>query len=98
MLNDLYTRTGITPTAKVADYDTPAFEPVSDGEVYTNLKPGDTSAYTATQCGAYQITLRGPNGVNKMLVWDAEVRDQILNTKTMKLLFDDSNIIVGIAE
>lgn len=98
MLDDLYTRTGITPTPKVADYNTLPFEPVSDGAEYTNLKPGDTSAYTTTQSGAYQITLRGPSGVNKMLVWDAEVRDQILSKSTVKLLFDDCNVIAGIAE
>ena len=98
MLDDLYTRTGITPTDKVDIYNTQEFVPVSDGAEYTNLKPGDTSAYTATASGAYVITLRGPAGVNKMLVWDAEVRDQILNSTTVKLLFDDFNVIAGIAE
>ena len=98
MLDDLYTRTGITPTPKAADYNTQPFEPASDDEVYTNLKPGDLTAYLESPSGAYIITLRGPKGVNKMLVWDAAVRDQILQSSTTKLLFDASNTIVGIAE
>jgi len=56
------------------------------------------TAYLESPSGAYIITLRGPKGVNKMLVWDAAVRDQILQSSTTKLLFDASNTIVGIAE
>ena len=98
MLDELYAQTGKTPAEKPEGYLQPEFVPKSDGVVYQIPHPGDMSAIKAVQNSFYAIQLQNEKGVKNCLVKDVELAKQILQKETVTLLFDEQNVIVGIAD
>lgn len=98
MLSDLYAQTGNTPSEKPEGYLQPEFVPKSDDVLYRIPKPGDMTAVQPAQNGFYALRLVGGSGIKNMLTNDMELAKQILQRDTVKLIFNEQNVIVGIAE
>lgn len=69
-----------------------------DGLEYINPAPGDMSAIKEGKNGFYIMTLVQGTSVKSWLVDNEELAKQLCEKTTMKLLVDDRNVIVGIAE
>lgn len=100
MLDKMYAASGMEVKEKAEGYITPEFVPVSDGAEYTNPTPGDTTAYTEGNGdnGLYCLVLLKNNKMTKMLADSKKTAEAVLSKTSMKLLFDERNVIVGIAE
>lgn len=100
MLNESFAERGKQPKEKSPGYLSEEFVPVSDGVEYTNPKPGDASLIKegTGDKGLYCLQLIAPDGIKNMLAANKDIADQIVNKTTMKLLFDERNVIVGFAE
>ena len=98
LIGQVFTESGRTPAQWKDGYHTPEFVPVTDGVVYTNPAAGDTSAYTAVKNDFYQIQLICDGKLKTMLTDSEDLAKQVLAKDTMKLLFNEQNVIVGIAE
>lgn len=98
MLDDLFTSGGYTAKEKPEGYITPEFVPKTDGKEYMNPTPGDTTAYTAVANGFYQLNLLVDGKPKVMLCISEDVAKQVLATTTTKLLLNEQNVVVGIAE
>lgn len=96
MLDQMFTASGQTQKEKDPGYVTEAYVPQSDGIEYINLTPGKEP--TAVKNGRYNVTLLAGAETKTLLVETKEVADQIMQLSTMKLLFDERNVVVGIAE
>ena len=95
MLNEL----GKTYTLSDKDpaYNTPEFVPYSDGIEYT-VPSGDMTAIEQVKNGYYKIMLVGEHSIKYFLTQDLETAERIMQRSTVKLLFNQSNVIVGIAD
>lgn len=100
MLDELFAVSGNTEKEKDEGYITPDFIPISDGIEYTIPNPGDTTAYTEGTGGndLYCFALLKNNKMTKMLADSKETVELVLSKTTTKLLFDERNVVVGIAE
>lgn len=100
MLNTSFAESGIKQKEKAPGYMTEAFVPVTDGVEYTNPKPGDATLITegVGDKGLFCLQLDTPDGTKNMLAVSKEIADEIVTRTTMKLLFDERNVIVGFAE
>lgn len=98
MLNDLFAQTGSEPQTRDEGYLTPEFVPVSDGVEYINYTVGDLNAMREGDNGLYCFALFTDGKAKNMLAANKEIAEQVMNKATMKLLFDERNVIVGIAE
>ena len=98
MLDQLFTQRGGEPTEKPAGYVRDPFVPKSDGVTYTVPDPGAGDIYIPVQNGFYSFGLYKNNTVKKLLSKDPELIGQIFKQKEVKLLFDEQNVVVGIAE
>lgn len=97
MLNRLFEAGGYTETEKAPGYLTPEFVPTSDGIAYVNPTPGDNSAINEVANGFHQVVLL-KNGSGKiMLAADRATAEKVMSQTTMKLLFNEQNVIVDIA-
>ena len=97
MLTEL-SNNGPAPAAKGDGYLTPEFVPFTDGVTYVNPAPGNASACTAVANGFYQLMLMDERMNAKiMLAKDLETAEAVLAQDTVKLLFNEQNVIVGIA-
>ena len=97
LLDELFTTGGYTEQPKAEGYITPAFEPYTDGE-YTNPTPGYLTACVPVKNGFYQLTLLDGSKFRVFLVINEEVAHKVLQQTTVKPLFNEQNVIVGIAE
>ncbi len=98
LMSEIFTASGNAPAQYDEGYHTPEFVPVTDGVEYLNPAAGDTTAYTPVKNGYFKITLLAGTTVKDMLTNSEEVAQQVLAKATMKLLFNEQNVIVGIAE
>lgn len=98
MLDDLFAQGGYTEVEKPEGYIQPEFGAKCDGKEYRNGTPGNTSAYEKVENDFYRITLLVNNKPKMMLCISEEVAQQVLATTTTKLLLNEQNVIVGIAE
>ena len=100
MLDGIFSKSGMEVKERQDGYLKPEFIPVSDGVEYTNLTPGDITAYTegTGDNGLYCLVLASGSTTKKMLANSKETAEAVLSRTTMKLLFDERNVIVGIAE
>jgi len=96
MLTELSSN-GAAPAAKGEGYLTPEFIPSSDGITYINPTPGDTSACTAVANGFYQLALFKGTDLKIMLAIDQATAEEVLEQESMQLIFNEQNVIVGIA-
>lgn len=93
MLNEIFTESGNEEKEREEGYDL-ALVPTTNDKVYTNPAPiteGERGFY-CTQMMEDGTTLKN------ILIATKEVADQIAQKTTMKLIFDDRNVVVGIAE
>lgn len=97
MLTEQFNAAGYTPVEKSEGYITPEYVPVTDGITYINPAAGDTTAYNAVANGFYQLYLLNGTTLKPMLTKDPAIAEEILKLDTVKLIFDASNVIVGIA-
>ena len=97
MLDLCFTASGQTQKARPEGYITQP-EAVCDGLEYTNPKPGSADAATAGKNGFYIMPLVQGSNVKFWLVDNEELAKQMCEKETMKILVDDRNVIVGIAE
>ena len=98
LMDQIFTASGNAPAQWEEGYHTPEFVPFTDEVEYINPKAGDTTAYTAVQNGYYKITLLAGTTVKDMLTSSEEVAQQVLAKPAAKLLFNEQNVIVGVAE
>ena len=100
MLDSIFIAAGNEVKEKDEGYITPEFVPVSDGVEYMNPNPGDFSQITEGTGGngLYCLTLYKHSKQKKMLADSRETAELVLSKATTKLLFDERNVIVGIAE
>ncbi|MBQ5357425.1 MAG: hypothetical protein IIU57_04280, partial [Oscillospiraceae bacterium] len=91
MLNDIFTESGNEKKEREEGYDR-ELVPATNGKIYTNPAP-----ITAGENGLYctQMMEEG-NALKNILIATKEVADQIAQKTTMKLIFDDRNIVVGV--
>ena len=98
LLDQIFTASGNAPAQWEEGYHTPEFVPFTDGVEYINPAAGDITAYTAVQNGYYQINLLTGSTLKTMLTSSEEVAQQVLAKPAAKLLFNEQNVIVGVAE
>lgn len=96
MLDEMFTASGLTQKEKPDGYITGAFIPQTDGVEYINLNPG--KAPVEVKNNRYNISLFNGTEEKIYLVETKEVAEQIAQLSTMKLLFDERNVVVGIGE
>ena len=98
MLDDLFAEGGYTEVEKPEGYIQPEFGAQCDGKEYMNANPGDTNAYELVENGFYRITMLVNGKAKAMLCISEDVAKQVLATTTTKLLLNEQNVVVGIAE
>ena len=94
MLNTLSQQ--YTLTAKDPGYNTSNKYPICDGVAYTVPKPGDMTAYETVKNGYCKFFLLDGTNVKYFLAKDQQTAELVLQQTTVKLLLNESNIIVGI--
>ena len=98
MIKDIFTQTGQTQKEKMEGYLTDN-SPKSDGLVYTNLTPGDSSAIKQVENGYYQLWLQPENGAPKcMLINGLELAEDIAARTTMKLVISEKLTVEGVLD
>ncbi len=97
LLDELFAAGGYTEQPKVEGYITPAFEPYTDGE-YINPTPGDLTNSIPVKNGFYQIALVDGSKIRVFLAINEEVAQQVLQQATVKPLFNEQHVIIGLAE
>ena len=98
MLSELYTAAGLESVEKGEGYVTPEFVPSSDGITYLNPSAGNLSACEEVANGFYKLYLLNGSTIQTMLAIDKETAEAVLALESAKLLFNQSHVIVGIAE
>ena len=94
MINACFDASGQTRKERAEGYLSTPYTPVSDGVTYTCLNSVDQ--LTEGQNGHYPMTLLADASVKEVLVLNREVAEQIVKKGTMKLLFDERDIAVGV--
>ena len=99
-LDQIFEESGNEIVDKGEGYNTPKFVPVSDGLEYTNPNPGDLTQCKEVANGFYAIRLlvSGTVTFKDMLCIDKETAEAVAAQASMKLLFNESNVIMGLAE
>ena len=96
MLDEIFTESGNEKKERDEGYDRELI-PESNGKLYTNLTPG--SPVVEGERGFYCATLMEEStNLKKILIATKEVAEQIAQYTTMKLIFDDRNIVVGVEQ
>ena len=94
ILDEIFTESGLTEKEKAPGYLTEVFVPVSDGAVYTPIN----QRATAVENGFYAFQLFNGTAVKNMLAINEDVAREVLAKSETKLLFNEENVVVGIAE
>lgn len=99
-LDEIFVASSNEIVDKGEGYNTPEFVPTSDGITYINTTPGELNNCMAVENGFYAIGLFAENSANAktMLCIDKATAEAVLAKESMKLLFNESHVIVGIAE
>ena len=98
MLDELFATGGYTEQPKLEGYITPAFEPYTDGKEYRNPAVGDLTACIPVKNGFYQIALLDGSKLRLFLALNEEIAHEVLQQATVKCLFNEQHVIVGLAE
>lgn len=100
MIDQVFTQLGGTEKPKAEGYVNQGFTPVSDGVEYMNPTPGNTAKFTPLENGHVRIALVNMSNMTPVdkIVLNEEVAAQVLQKDTVKLLFNDQNIVVGVVE
>ena len=98
LVDECFVASGNVESEKEDGYLTPEFVPVSNGKDYINPTPGDTTQCVKVANDFWQVTLLDGSNIRTMLVIDEATAHKVLEQNTMKLLFNEQNVIVGIVE
>ena len=99
LINECFDESGQAVKGHPDGYVTEPFEPYSDDVVYTNPYVGDTSKIVQSTNDHYPLMLiAGTSGGKNLVIDNRELAEKIVARDSMKLLFDDRNIVVGIVE
>ena len=98
LLTELFATTGRTATEKPEGYVRPPEEPKSNGVLYYTCA-ASMEDFKPVQNGFYAFEAMDEKG-NKpiLLIKDLQVAEKILNVEKARYLFDQQNVVVGIAE
>lgn len=97
MLTEQFNTAGYTQIEKGEGYITPEFVPFCDDVTYINPAVGDMTACKEVSNGFYQFYLLNGTTLKAMLTKDKALAEEILKLETVKLMFNESNVVVGIA-
>ena len=97
MLTEQFNAAGYTQVEKGEGYITSEYVPVSDDITYLNPSVGDMTAYKEVANGFYQFYLLNGASLKAMLTKDKALAEEILSKESVKLIFNESNVVVGIA-
>ena len=98
MINDCFAQSGQTAKERAEGYMT-VIEPYTDGKTYINPHVGDATKLTQGANNHYiMLLIADGTSAKNLVIENREVAESILARAEMKLLFDDRNIVVGIAE
>ena len=89
---------GYQAVEKPAQYYQGEFEPKSDGVTYTNFTPGDMTKITPAANGFYAFQLLNGSNTKNFLAIDEATAKAVMEKTEVKLLFNEQNVVVGIAE
>lgn len=98
LVDKCFVASGNGEAEKEDGYLTPEFVPVTDGKEYLNPTPGDTSQCVKVANDFWQIALLDGSNIKMMLVIDEATAHKVLEQSSMKLLFNEQNVVVGIVE
>ena len=98
MLKEQFAAGGYTAKEKAPGYETPAYEPWTDGETYLNPRLNDFTACTEVQNGFYQLSLVKGSTAKLYLAKDKATAEKVLSQESVQLMFDQSNVIVDIVQ
>lgn len=98
LLDDIFAASGNTEVPKEEGYIHSDFVPVSDGKDYLNLTPGDLTQCKEVANGFWQLTLMQGSNVKIMLAIDEATAHKVLEQTTTKLVFNEQNVIVDVAQ
>ena len=98
MLDKLFADSGYTAKEKAPGYQTPPNDPWTDDVLYMNPTPGSTSTCKEVENGYWQMTLVNGSTAKLFLVLNEEVLQEVIAKEYTKVLFDQSNVIVGVTE
>ena len=99
ILKELFQKSGRTEAEKPQGYvltEEDAYR--TDGKTYTNPAAGSDFTLTALENGFYTILLSDGASCEPMIVKNEAVAREIIPLETMQLLFDASNVIVGVVK
>ena len=98
LLQDLFATTGNQQAEKPEGYVHAEFVPATDGVTYQNPNPGKTDAYTQVSNGYYSFRLKNGDTDKTLLARDSALIEKILSATEIKLIFDEQNVVVDIAQ
>jgi len=98
LLDKCFVATGFEEAPKAEGYVTPEFVPYSNGIVYINPTPGDTSAYVEVENGFCKIVMLEGTSSRWFLALNKEVAQEVLTYPSGKLLLNEQNVVVGIEQ
>lgn len=94
MIKECFAESGQTQKERVDGYVEKPFEPVSDGVTYTCLATKDT--LVESKIGHYPMKVLAGTEMKDIVVLNREVAEQMVEAGTMKLVFDEREIVVAI--
>ena len=98
LVDDCFTASGNTEIPKEEGYITPEFVPTCDGIEYINPSAGDTTSYVKVENGFCRIVLLEGTTIKQFLTLNEEVAKEVLAQPTVKLLRNEQNVVVGVAQ
>lgn len=97
LINKCFEESGQTQKTRADGYTSTPFVPVTDGKEYANLSAGNITGFKQTVAGFYSGYFAEGTNVKYVLIETEELAKQICELETVKFLFDDRGIVVGIA-
>lgn len=94
MLDAIFAENGDTQKEKAPGYLTTEFEPVSDGVAYIPL----SDEVKEVENGYFAFVVMDGTAPKNMLATSREVAEKILTRSSVKLLFNEQNVVVDIVE
>ncbi len=98
MLSSSFEKSGNKKVKKDEGYNTPEFTPTCDGITYINPTPGVLTEVRAVENGYYALRLSDGTRIRNMLINSKTLAEQIIGMMAMQLIFNQSNVVVGIVE
>ena len=98
LLDKTFAAGGYTEQPKAEGYITPEFVPTTDGKEYLNLTPGDTTQCKEVANGFWLVILLDGTSPRNFLAIDEATAHKVLEQTTMKLVFNEQNVIVDVAQ